>query len=92
MKPSDVKDLFPAMGLGDAYKELAALWTARALAETGDTWRVITWEEIEPLLAPGFNESLILSFKKYLPNLDSEEKAKKIWAFALRHQEKGGDV
>ena len=79
IKPSDVMDIFPSMGLGDFYAEQAAAWTAAALAATGDTWRPITWAEIEPMLDESFTETHRRLFKKYLPCLDSAKKAANIW-------------
>ena len=76
--PSDVKDIVPQMSIWFDYnKEIVAMWTARALAETGNTWRKITWEEIEPLITD-WDESNRLKFRRFFPTLDSEEKARRI--------------
>ena len=81
MKPSDVKDIIPQMSTYfDFQRERVANWTAQALAATGDTWREITWEEIEPLIKE-WGESDRRMFKKLLPVLDSEERARHLSPF-----------
>lgn len=81
MKPSDVKDIVPQMSIWfDRNKEDVAMWTAEVLAKTGDEWRAITWEEIEPFVSD-WTENKRRQFKNNLPVLDSEEKARSISMF-----------
>lgn len=86
IKPSDVSDIHPSMGLGDYNAEKVAVWIARLLAETGDVWRRMEWDEVEPLL-PKDEEQNKRMLKMYFIHLDSEEKAKRIWSIALRYHE-----
>ena len=78
MTPKDVSEIIPRMSIWHDYnKEIVALWTARALAESGNIWRKISWEEIEPMVSE-WGKSEKLMFKMFLPILDSEEKARSI--------------
>lgn len=80
MKPSDVKDIFPSFSIkGEYHTERVACWIVQALVETGDTWRKIEWQEIEPLLEEGFGPTERRMIKRLLPEIDlsTEEKARK---------------